>query len=54
MMLDVGDAAHQEMRFQLNLIIVLKVVEGEVVQHVDYVDTEAFVLQMQEQKSHQL
>lgn len=50
MMVPDNSRAPKEMRFQLYFSIALKVEDGQVVEHIDYVDTEAFVRQLQAQR----
>lgn len=49
MMMAVGDAPEKEFNFKLDFMMTLKVDNGKIVEHRDYVDTEAFVVQMQTQ-----
>ena len=51
MMLEVGEEPEREFNFKLDFMMTLKVENGKIVEHRDYIDTEAFVGQMQAQLS---
>ena len=49
MMMSVGGAPEQEFNFKVDFAMTLKVEKGKVIEHRDYVDTEAFLAQLQRQ-----
>ncbi len=49
MMIAVGEQPEREFNFKLDLMMTLKVEHGKIVEHRDYLDTEAFIAQLQTQ-----
>lgn len=49
MMMAVGDQPKREFNFKLDFMMILKIENGKITEHRDYLDTEAFVSQLQAQ-----